>query len=180
MEVVDLCQNALNFHPSLLPKHRGCMAGFWVILDGDEETGVTCHRMVANFDEGRIVHQERVSVSKDDTAYTLYRMLLPVTALCVRKVLSMLMKNTLPLGVPQSDLGQSSYHYRCLPYNGIIQPDWPDERVARFIRAMKFPGYEGAAALINGNKVHMNSLWEYHWHLGRVDAPPKNGSLAVQ
>merc|ERR1712130_1036740 len=66
VEVLDLCKNALNFHPSLLPKHRGCMAGFWVIFDGDKETGVTCHRMVAKFDEGNYVHQERVTVSEED------------------------------------------------------------------------------------------------------------------
>eukprot|EP00929_Paragymnodinium_shiwhaense_P093161 TRINITY_DN5327_c0_g1_i1.p1 TRINITY_DN5327_c0_g1~~TRINITY_DN5327_c0_g1_i1.p1 ORF type:complete len:586 (+),score=115.75 TRINITY_DN5327_c0_g1_i1:114-1871(+) len=168
-EVLELCSDALNFHPSLLPKHRGCMSGFHVIWQGDKETGVTCHRMVENFDEGRVIHQERVAVSEDDNSYTLYRMLLPVTALCVRKVLGMISRGTLPEGTPQ--IGESSYHYRKLPHDGIIQPEWSDEEVHRYILAMRFPGFEGAAVIIDGKKVFVDSLWEYRWFMGKVAVP---------
>jgi len=57
MSVLELCADRINFHPSLLPKHRGCWSGFWAIFEGDAETGVTCHRMVHEFDAGRILHQ---------------------------------------------------------------------------------------------------------------------------
>jgi len=168
VDVLNLCADALNCHPSLLPRHRGCMAGFHVILDGDEETGVTCHRMVEKFDEGRIIHQERVAVSDDDSSYTLYRMLLPVTALCVRKVLGMIANGKLPAGASQEELGQASYHFRKLPFHGIIQSDWSDEKVGRFIRAMRFPGFEGAAVMIDGSKVFVDSLLEYRWCTGKA------------
>ena len=38
---------AFNFHPSLLPRHRGCFSAPWTILEGDEVTGVSCHEMLA-------------------------------------------------------------------------------------------------------------------------------------
>merc|ERR1719460_2655056 len=59
VSVLNLCEDCINFHPSLLPRHRGCWSGFWAIFEGDSETGVTCHRMVEAFDEGRILHQEQ-------------------------------------------------------------------------------------------------------------------------
>ena len=44
-------------------RHRGCFSGFWSIHEGDSETGVTCHRMVEKFDEGRIIYQARQPIA---------------------------------------------------------------------------------------------------------------------
>ena len=43
----------LNGHPSLLPRHRGPIPVAWAIRDGDEEIGITFHRMDAELDTGR-------------------------------------------------------------------------------------------------------------------------------
>lgn len=63
---------AVNFHPSLLPKHRGCFSGFWTIFDGDEKTGVTCHHMLEQFDAGLLVHVEELVLAGAETSKTLY------------------------------------------------------------------------------------------------------------
>jgi methionyl-tRNA formyltransferase len=47
----------LNGHPSLLPQHRGPIPVAWAIRQGDEEIGVTFHRMDADLDTGPIVSQ---------------------------------------------------------------------------------------------------------------------------
>jgi len=155
--VLELCLDCINFHPSLLPKHRGCWSGFWAIFEGDEETGVTCHRMVEAFDSGAILHQERLSILSIDTSASLYRRLLPVTADCARHVMQLFFgSNGLPAGHEQ--VGTASYHFRKLPFQGIIQSEWTDEQVERFIRAMHFPPYDGAAMLVNGEKVFVDSL----------------------
>ncbi|MBV8256732.1 MAG: methionyl-tRNA formyltransferase [Actinobacteria bacterium] len=49
----------INGHPSLLPRHRGPIPVAWAIRDGDEEMGVTFHRMDAEFDTGPILAQTR-------------------------------------------------------------------------------------------------------------------------
>ena len=41
-----------------------------------------------------------------------------------------------------------SYHdisTRSLPFGGLIQPEWSDVQIDRFIRAMHFPPFEAAA-----------------------------------
>jgi len=49
----------LNGHPSLLPRHRGPLPIAWAIRDGDEEVGITFHRMDAELDTGPILVQRR-------------------------------------------------------------------------------------------------------------------------
>jgi methionyl-tRNA formyltransferase len=54
----------LNGHPSLLPRHRGPTPLAWVIRDGDEETGISFHRMDAEFDTGPVLAQRRFDVGE--------------------------------------------------------------------------------------------------------------------
>ncbi len=61
-----------NIHPSLLPKHGGKgMFGIHVhesvLASGDTETGVTIHLVDGEYDQGRILAQERVPVEEGDT-----------------------------------------------------------------------------------------------------------------
>lgn len=159
-DILELCPDRINFHPSLLPKHRGCWSGFWSIFDGDVETGVTCHRMVEAFDSGAILHQKRLPILPTDTSASLYRRLLPITADCARNVFQQFFDSQgLPAG--QEQVGTASYHFRRLPFQGIIQPEWPDEQVERFIRAMHFPPFDGAAMLVNEEKISVDSFEEY-------------------
>jgi methionyl-tRNA formyltransferase len=161
IDVLNLCRDALNFHPSLLPKHRGCFSGFWSIHEGDSETGVTCHRMVEKFDEGRIIYQERMPLSGDETSASLYKKLLPVTGDCVSNVLRLVASGTLPEGSEQTP-GEGSYHFRNLPFGGEIQPEWDDATAERYIRAMIFPPFKGAVLRAGDRTIEVNSLPELH------------------
>ena len=57
----------INFHPSLLPRHRGGTPTRWAIRNGESESGVTAHLVDETFDTGDIVMQERIGVEPDDT-----------------------------------------------------------------------------------------------------------------
>ena len=68
--------NIYNIHPSLLPKFGGKgMHGLHVheavLLSGDEETGVTIHRVTADYDDGDVVVQRFVPVLSGDTPESL-------------------------------------------------------------------------------------------------------------
>eukprot|EP00397_Hematodinium_sp_SG-2012_P052726 GEMP01062526.1.p1 GENE.GEMP01062526.1~~GEMP01062526.1.p1 ORF type:complete len:266 (+),score=38.26 GEMP01062526.1:56-853(+) len=157
--VLDLA-DAINFHPSLLPKHRGCFSGFHVIFDGDAKTGVTCHRMLFDFDKGHILHEVAISVTPDATSASLYKDLLQPTADCFEVVLAgWVSTGVLPKGRPQE--GEASYHFRKLPYGGTIQPQWDSDKVERFIRAMHFPPHDGALLVIDGKRHVVDTFQEY-------------------
>lgn len=62
---------AVNFHPSLLPRHRGAHPQFWALASGDAETGVTAHYMTERFDDGPIVAAERFPIDPEETLSSL-------------------------------------------------------------------------------------------------------------
>ncbi|HZU88689.1 MAG TPA: methionyl-tRNA formyltransferase [Stellaceae bacterium] len=62
----------IQFHPSLLPLHRGPAAIPWAIIRGRAETGLTIFRPTPGLDEGPVILQKRVAIGPDDTAASLY------------------------------------------------------------------------------------------------------------
>ena len=52
----------LNRHNSLLPAHRGRLAPFWALFNGDKETGVTIHFVTTEIDKGDIIIQKRMKI----------------------------------------------------------------------------------------------------------------------
>jgi methionyl-tRNA formyltransferase len=62
----------IQFHPSLLPLHRGPAAIPWAIIRGRGETGLTIFRPTPGLDEGPVILQKRVGIGPDDTAASLY------------------------------------------------------------------------------------------------------------
>lgn len=71
-EVLDAADDAVNLHGSLLPKYRGRATAFWPLYYGDDETGVTAHRMTETWDGGPIIERRRVPIGPDDTVHSLY------------------------------------------------------------------------------------------------------------
>jgi methionyl-tRNA formyltransferase len=62
----------LNGHPSLLPRHRGPLPVAWAIREGDEEIGITFHRMDAELDTGPILSQHRHPLGELEGPDTFY------------------------------------------------------------------------------------------------------------
>jgi methionyl-tRNA formyltransferase len=58
----------INYHPSLLPRHRGPLPVAWTIRMGDDYYGVTWHRMASAYDSGPILAQRSTPTSVEDTS----------------------------------------------------------------------------------------------------------------
>lgn len=63
----------LNRHNALLPKNRGRLTPFWVMLHGEEYTGVSIHFMNEDLDAGPIIVQKKYKVEPKDTFNTLVK-----------------------------------------------------------------------------------------------------------
>jgi methionyl-tRNA formyltransferase len=63
---------AINVHPSLLPKYRGSAPIQWAILNGDAETGVSIIYLAKKMDAGDILRQETYPLGSDETSATLH------------------------------------------------------------------------------------------------------------
>jgi len=62
----------VNGHPSLLPRHRGPTPVAWAIRKGDEEIGVTFHRMDAELDTGPILAQRAYPLGEPEDPEAFY------------------------------------------------------------------------------------------------------------
>ncbi len=62
----------IQYHPSLLPRHRGGSSINWAIIMGEKKTGLTIFWPDKGLDTGPILLQKEVSISPDDTTGSLY------------------------------------------------------------------------------------------------------------
>ncbi len=63
---------SINTHFGLLPKYRGMAPYIWAMANGEKEIGLSVHHMVLQFDEGKIICQERMPLEPDDSALGVY------------------------------------------------------------------------------------------------------------
>jgi methionyl-tRNA formyltransferase len=62
----------IQYHPSLLPRHRGASAMNWAIIQGESRTGLTIFWPDKGSDTGPVLLQREVAIERDDTLGSLY------------------------------------------------------------------------------------------------------------
>ena len=65
-------RGTIQYHPSLLPVHRGSSAINWAIINGDRETGLTIFWPDHGIDTGPILLQKSCPIGPDDTVGSIY------------------------------------------------------------------------------------------------------------
>jgi methionyl-tRNA formyltransferase len=143
-------RGALNLHGSLLPRYRGRAPVNWVLVNGETETGVSLHHMVAKPDAGDLVGQERVEIAFDDTARTLYAKLERAAVSLLDRTLPLLREGRAPS--VRMNLAQGSYFGGRTPEDGRFRWEWPALRIYNLVRAVTHP-YPGAFAICKGKKL---------------------------
>ncbi|MET0343412.1 MAG: formyltransferase family protein [Polyangiales bacterium] len=136
-------RGAFGAHPSLLPRWRGPDPTFWAIFAGDEETGVTLHRLETEYDTGAIVAQRRLAIRPDEHALALARRLdRPGLALMVHCAERLAAGDAL-LGTTQDEAAATDAP---TPDDAFLEIDWgrPADEIARLVRAAA--PYPGATA----------------------------------
>jgi len=96
-------ERILNIHPSLLPKFGGRgMYGIRVheavLAAGEERSGATIHLVNGEYDQGRILAQEEVSVEAGDTPEVLQKRVLAVEHRLYAATLAQIARGEIDLG----------------------------------------------------------------------------------
>ncbi len=82
--------NVINIHPSLLPKYKGLNTHQKVIDNKDKIHGCSTHFVTNNIDEGPVIAQYQLQVSKNDNALSVSEKLLPLEHKLYFKTLKMI------------------------------------------------------------------------------------------
>lgn len=169
---------ALNVHPSLLPKWRGCAPVPAVILAGEPETGVTIQKMALEMDAGDIILQKTLKLTGRETAEELLNRAALESAPMLVDAVNRFERGETD-GIPQK-AGDASYSSMLCKEDGQI--DW--NRSAREIDARiraytPWPGaftYKESAMLI----IHRAHIFEKTEQEGTKPAPPGTVLKAVK
>ncbi|RLF63415.1 MAG: bifunctional UDP-glucuronic acid oxidase/UDP-4-amino-4-deoxy-L-arabinose formyltransferase, partial [Thermoplasmata archaeon] len=144
----------LNLHGSLLPKYRGRCPINWVLVNGEEETGITLHYMTPKPDDGDIVWQKKIVIEDSDTARSLHQKAAQAASIMLDEALPRLKAGTAPRK-PQ-DHSRATYYGGRHPADGEI--DWTAgaKQIRNLVRAVTRP-YPGAFTYIADQKY---LFWE--------------------
>lgn len=125
----------VGVHPSLLPRHRGPDPTYWAIASGDEETGVTVHRIEEEYDTGEILAQERLRIDPMWNAWVLSRALDRPSLRLLRSTVARFARGEDVAGAPQDPAAATQAPF--LDDAGCaIRWTWSTARVLRHIRAL--------------------------------------------
>lgn len=90
-EILDIPRfGCLNIHASLLPRYRGASPIQNVIINGEQETGVTIMQMDTKLDTGDILYRKSVPIEAEDTFETLHDKLMVLGGEAVTEALMLL------------------------------------------------------------------------------------------
>lgn len=62
---------AVNIHPSLLPRYRGCSPIQYALLNGDDKTGITIQRISSEVDCGNVLACQEIELEGTETSDSL-------------------------------------------------------------------------------------------------------------
>jgi len=123
----------IQYHPSLLPKHRGGSAINWAIINGETKTGITIFWPDRGIDTGPILLQKEVDISPDDTVGALYfNKLFPLGIEGLVESIELIKQGTAPR-IPQ-DESRASYEGLCTEKKAVINWFQPVTKVYNLIR----------------------------------------------
>ena len=123
----------IQYHPSLLPKHRGPSSMNWPIIAGETKTGLTVFWPDKGLDTGPILLQKEVEITPDDTLATLYfGKLYPMGVDALVEAVGMARDGSAPR-IAQ-DESQATYEGWCNPENVVIDWSKPVGEIYNMIR----------------------------------------------
>ncbi len=110
----------IQYHPSLLPKHRGPSSINWPIINGECSTGLTIFWPDSGLDTGPILLQREVAIGPDDTVGSIYfSKLFPMGVQGLLDAIDLVRTENAPR-TPQ-DESQATYEGWCRLENAGIQ-----------------------------------------------------------
>jgi len=147
----------IQYHPSLLPLHRGPSSINWPIIQGDTRTGLSIFWPDAGLDTGPILMQKETPIGPDDTLGTVYfDRLFPMGVKAMVESVALVKAGRAPK-TPQ-DESKATYEGWCKAENCII--DWTQfaATIHNLVRgADPSPGasttFRGVALQVFGSKL---------------------------
>ncbi|HLZ72153.1 MAG TPA: methionyl-tRNA formyltransferase [Dehalococcoidia bacterium] len=145
-------QGTIQYHPSLLPRHRGISSINWAIIQGDAVTGLTVFWVDAGIDTGPILLQKEVPVGPDDTVGSIYfNKLFPIGVDAMVEAIDLVKAGTAPKIV--QDESKATYEPPCSEEHTRIDWQAPADTTYNLIRGSN--PQPGAVTSLGGARLKL-------------------------
>jgi methionyl-tRNA formyltransferase len=142
----------IQYHPSLLPDHKGPSSINWPIIFGKKKTGLSIFWPDNGLDTGPILLQKEVDISPDDTLGSLYfNHLFPMGIAAMLEAVDLVKAGQAPK-VPQ-DPNAGSYEGWCRSENAEVDWNQTGQQIHNLIRGTN--PQPGAWTSVQGNKLQL-------------------------
>lgn len=149
-EILDMPKyGCLNIHASLLPKYRGAAPIQYVIVNGEDKTGITIQQMNAGIDTGDILYTVETDIAEDETFETLHDRLTELGAKAITDMLPLLEQGKI-VPVPQND-ADSCYVKMIRKEQGHIDFSQSAITIERLVRGLN--PWPSAFTFCNGKQM---------------------------
>ena len=145
----------IGMHPTLLPQGRGRAPIPWTIIKRLKETGVSAFLLEESADSGGIVLQERIFISEDETATSLFTKCADMHYDLAQKLAPMLSSKVLTWS-EQDSLKSSTWEKRT-PEDGLINFNNCADDIRNLVNALTRP-YPGAFFYYKGTKIIVDEV----------------------
>jgi len=143
-------QGTINYHPSLLPRHRGASAINWAVIMGDTKTGLSIFWPDGGIDTGPILLQKEIVIAPGDTTGSLYfNYLFPMGIDAILESIDLIKAGNAPK-IPQDEAG-TTYEPPC--DDKVAGVDWSSSADELYNLVRGCDPQPGAFALFKGEKV---------------------------
>jgi methionyl-tRNA formyltransferase len=144
-------RGAIQYHPSLLPKHRGRSSIAWPVIAGEAETGVTVFWVDEGIDTGPVLIQRTVPIGPEDSVATLYfNQLYPLGVAMLTEAVGLVREGRAPR--LEQDHPAASYEPPLGPEHGDIDWSRPGRALFNHVRGCD-PTPGAAAQLREGSRA---------------------------
>ena len=141
---------SIQYHPSLLPWHKGPSSINWPIIMGRSKTGLSIFWPDNGLDTGPILLQKEVDIEADDTLGSVYfNKLYPLGVDAMMDAIELVRDGNAPRQVQDADDG--SYEGWCRKENVLVDWSKPTDEVYNLIRGAN--PQPGAWTTFNGAEV---------------------------
>ncbi|MBO3444179.1 methionyl-tRNA formyltransferase [Clostridium sp. CCUG 7971] len=110
----------VNVHVSLLPKYRGAAPINWVIINGEEKTGVTTMYMDEGLDTGDMILTSEFDLDDEITAGELHDKMMEIGAKTLKETINLIEKGEAPR-IPQN---HDEFSYAPIMNKSLGNIDW--------------------------------------------------------
>ena len=142
----------IQYHPSLLPMHKGPSSINWPIIFGEEKTGLSIFWPDHGLDTGPVLLQKSVEIGPDDTLGSVYfNNLYPLGVEAMMEAVDLVREGRAPRIEQDSEAG--SYEGWCRAKQAEISWNNPAGKIYNLIRGCN--PQPGAWTCLNGNQLQI-------------------------